>query len=75
MENRHAIPTSHYQYRGPEALVTARSNKLDDLIQITISGLSQGAIYGLVALGLTVVYRSTTVLNFAHGKPLCWARS
>lgn len=41
---------------------------MDDLIQITISGLSQGAIYGLVALGLTVVYRSTTVLNFAHGE-------
>lgn len=40
---------------------------MDDLIQITISGLSQGAVYGLMALGLTVIYRSTTVLNFAHG--------
>lgn len=40
---------------------------MDDLVQITISGLSQGAVYGLMALGLTVIYRSTTVLNFAHG--------
>lgn len=38
-----------------------------DFIQIAISGLSQGAVYGLMALGLTVIYRSTTVLNFAHG--------
>ena len=38
-----------------------------DFVQIAISGLSQGAVYGLMALGLTVIYRSTTVLNFAHG--------
>jgi branched-chain amino acid transport system permease protein len=38
-----------------------------DFIQIAVSGLSQGAVYGLMALGLTVIYRSTTVLNFAHG--------
>lgn len=39
-----------------------------DLLQVLISGLSQGAIYGLMALGLTVVFRSTTILNFAHGE-------
>ena len=33
-----------------------------------MSGLSQGAVYGLMALGLTFIYRSTTVLNFAHGE-------
>jgi len=33
-----------------------------------VSGLSQGAVYGLMALGLTFIYRSTTVLNFAHGE-------
>ena len=37
------------------------------LLQLTISGLSQGAIYALVALSLTVVYRSTTIVNFGHG--------
>jgi len=36
-------------------------------LQLSISGLSQGAIYALVALSLTVVYRSTTIVNFGHG--------
>lgn len=36
-------------------------------LQLTLGGLSQGAIYALVALSLTVVYRSTTVVNFGHG--------
>lgn len=36
-------------------------------LQLTISGLSQGAIYALVALSMTVVYRATTIVNFGHG--------
>lgn len=36
-------------------------------LQLTISGMSQGAIYALVALSMTVVYRSTTIVNFGHG--------
>ncbi|NSY41011.1 branched-chain amino acid ABC transporter permease [Leisingera sp. ANG59] len=37
------------------------------LMQLTLGGLAQGAIYALIALSLTVVYRSTTVVNFGHG--------
>ena len=37
------------------------------LMQLTLGGLSQGMIYALIALSLTVVYRSTTVVNFGHG--------
>jgi len=37
------------------------------LAQLTISGLAQGAIYALIALSLTVVYRATTIVNFGHG--------
>lgn len=37
------------------------------LMQLTISGLSQGAIYALIALSLTVVFRATTIVNFGHG--------
>lgn len=37
------------------------------LMQLTISGISQGAIYALLALSLTVIYRSTTIVNFGHG--------
>lgn len=35
--------------------------------QLTLSGLTQGAIYALIALSLTIVYRATTVVNFGHG--------
>ena len=37
------------------------------LMQLTLGGFAQGAIYALIALSLTVVYRSTTVVNFGHG--------
>lgn len=32
------------------------------------NGLVIGAIYGLVALGITLVYKKSRVLNFAHGE-------
>ena len=37
------------------------------LLQYTLTGLSAGSLYALVALGLVLIYRSTRVLNFAHG--------
>jgi branched-chain amino acid transport system permease protein len=37
------------------------------LIQLLVYGLSLGSLYGLVALGFVVVFKSTGVLNFAHG--------
>ena len=37
------------------------------LIQTLISGLSLGSIYALIALGYTMVYGITKILNFAHG--------
>jgi branched-chain amino acid transport system permease protein len=37
------------------------------LWQLIVSGIALGAIYALVALSMTVVYRATTVLNFGHG--------
>lgn len=36
-------------------------------LQLVVSGISQGAIYALVALSLTLVYRATTIVNFGHG--------
>jgi branched-chain amino acid transport system permease protein len=33
-----------------------------------MAGLATGSIYGLVALGLVLIYRSTDVLNFAQGE-------
>ena len=37
-------------------------------LQYTLTGLSAGSLYALVALGLVLIYRSTRVLNFAHGE-------
>jgi branched-chain amino acid transport system permease protein len=41
---------------------------MDRFLQFLIAGLSAGSLYALVALGLVLVYRSTRVLNFAHGE-------
>lgn len=40
---------------------------MERLIQYTLTGLSAGSLYALVALGIVLIYRSTRVLNFAHG--------
>jgi len=40
---------------------------VEDLIQYTLSGLSVGCIYALVALGLVLVANVTGVFNFAQG--------
>ena len=40
---------------------------MERALQYIISGLSQGSLYALVALGVVLVYRSNRVLNFAHG--------
>lgn len=40
---------------------------MTQFLQYAISGLATGSIYALVALGLALIYRSTRILNFAHG--------
>lgn len=39
-----------------------------DLLQFAVAGLKNGAIYALVALGFTIVYSATGVINFAQGE-------
>src|SRR5512147_2125245 len=39
-----------------------------ELLQFVIAGLKNGSIYALVALGFTIVYASTNVINFAQGE-------
>ncbi len=41
---------------------------MKDLLQYVLDGLSIGAVYSLVALGLVVVFRGTGQLNFAQGE-------
>lgn len=40
----------------------------DAPIEILTLGLITGLTYGVLGLGLTLVYRSTRILNFAHGE-------
>ena len=40
------------------------------MLQVLLTGLSIGAIYGLVAMGFAVVYYVTRVINFATGQLL-----
>lgn len=37
-------------------------------LQLIVSGIAVGCVYTLVALGMTLLYRSTTVVNFCHGE-------
>ncbi|MGH8869929.1 MAG: branched-chain amino acid ABC transporter permease [Actinomycetes bacterium] len=43
---------------------------MSQLIGLVVNGLSLGCIYGLIALGFVIVFKSTRVLNFAHGSVL-----
>lgn len=38
------------------------------LMQIVVSGLIFGCIYALAALGLVLIFKTTDVVNFAHGE-------
>ncbi|MRS12426.1 MAG: branched-chain amino acid ABC transporter permease [Actinobacteria bacterium] len=39
-----------------------------ELLQYVVAGFKSGAIYALVALGFTLVYGSTGIINFAQGE-------
>ena len=43
-------------------------NFFDTLPQVLLNGLTRGSIYALVALGFTVVYNTTDIINFAQGE-------
>ncbi|MGE0718860.1 MAG: branched-chain amino acid ABC transporter permease, partial [Alphaproteobacteria bacterium] len=34
---------------------------------LILSGITTGALYALVALGIVVVFKATGTVNFAHG--------
>ena len=38
------------------------------VLQVLISGISQGCIYGLIALGFVLIYKATETINFAQGE-------
>jgi branched-chain amino acid transport system permease protein len=48
------------EYPGTGALTT--------LLQYVVGGLAAGSLYALAALGLTLIYKTTGIINFAHGE-------
>ncbi len=40
---------------------------MTQIIEILLSGITQGAVYCVVAVGLSLVYGASRILNFAHG--------
>src|SRR3989304_6321535 len=43
---------------------------LEFFLQLLIQGLSVGFLYALAALGFVMIFKSSSVLNFAHGELL-----
>ncbi len=46
---------------------------LDAVANIVLSGLLTGLVYGLMALGLSVIYGVVRIVNFAHGELMATA--
>jgi ABC-type branched-subunit amino acid transport system permease subunit len=59
--SRHALP------QGLAALRTNDRRRMDYFAQQLINGLVLGSIYGLIAIGYTMVYGIVGMINFAHG--------
>ncbi|HRQ38730.1 MAG TPA: branched-chain amino acid ABC transporter permease [Chloroflexota bacterium] len=48
--------------------LTSGKYTINTWISLSISGLAQGSIYALIALGYTLVYGILLMINFAHGE-------
>src|SRR5690349_11755879 len=44
-----------------------RADSMGALFQVVIAGVVTGSLYGLLTLGIVLIYRTTGVLNFAYG--------
>jgi branched-chain amino acid transport system permease protein len=40
---------------------------MDILIQVMVTGIAAGGVYGLIALGFVLIYKATSILNLATG--------
>jgi branched-chain amino acid transport system permease protein len=43
-------------------------DKISEILQFFFSGLTNGAIYALIALGFSIIFNSTSIINFAQGE-------
>src|SRR5450759_1479890 len=50
------------------AITDAPTGDQVQLLQLVISGIAQGCIYGLIALGFVLIYKATETVSFAQGE-------
>ncbi|MCL4424795.1 MAG: branched-chain amino acid ABC transporter permease [Firmicutes bacterium] len=43
------------------------SIQIQDIVQVTVSGIAMGSIYALMALGFTIIFNALRLINFAQG--------
>ena len=53
--------------RARAAAQTVEGGQDLDILQLLISGLANGCVYGLIALGFVLIYKATEAVNFAQG--------
>jgi branched-chain amino acid transport system permease protein len=41
---------------------------MDEFLQLIVTGLVIGSVYALVAMGFALIYKSTSIINFAQGE-------
>ena len=62
-------PTIWLHYWYPSCPNTARKgDRVEVFSQALVSGLAQGCVYSLVAIGFVIIYKATEVPNFAQGE-------
>src|SRR5436190_7208165 len=54
--------------RAPGLRMPAQRRQRVQLLQLVISGVAQGCIYGLIALGFVLIYKATETVSFAQGE-------
>src|SRR5690606_22814048 len=52
---------------GVSGKIRGNGRHMDYFIQQLVNGLTLGSIYGLIAIGYTMVYGIIGMVNFAHG--------
>ena len=68
LRNGAAVPVVSLVLAACAAGLLVGSLRSATFAQLTVQGLALGAVYGILALALVLVYRATRVINFAQGE-------
>src|SRR4029079_10660753 len=70
-QHSHSIPAgifANLELKDPEQiLMLVGTGRMEVFIQQLINGITLGSIYGLIAIGYTMVFGILGMVNFAHG--------